>query len=812
MGDELIASGADMSSPTRPRMRPRTRIVVALAAVLASATARADEGQWMPKQIAELDPAPMRAAGLELAPEALYNEDDGGLMRAIVNLSGCSAGFVSAEGLIATNHHCAYGAIQAASDLEHDYLTNGFLARTRSEELRAKDRTVQIVRSIEDVTEQIHAIVDAERDPAARARAVEKRRRELVRDCEAVAGQRCRVAEFYSGAEFQLITSIELTDVRIVYAPPSMVGNYGGEVDNWMWPRHTGDFTLLRAYVGPDGKPAEYAEANVPYRPERHLEVGGAGVQPGSFVAVLGFPGNTQRYQSGAEVTRQLEQVFPARVDLYGEWIAIMEKLGAGDPAIKLAVAAKMKGLANRHKNAQGMIDGLQRNGTAARRAAEDEALARWAEGKGDAAAKDTLTRLAAISARRRESFARDVLVENLGRGANSLGVAIDVVRHAREQAKPDLERASGFLERNAKELWGTQATRIRDFKPAVDTELVTSLVRRTEALPPEQRFTTMTTAKVGQLVARTRMGDEAYVHELWDADVATIERERDPMIVWARELVTAIEALETADREREGEMLELGPHYFALLEQQRSGPVYPDANGTLRFSWATVQGYVPRDGLLATPQTTVAGMIAKHTGRDPFDVPQRVRDAAAAAPTTVWADPGRDDVVVAMLTNADTTGGNSGSPVIDGRGRWIGLNFDRVWENVAGDFGYSVERSRNIVVDVRYLLWILDEVEHADALLAELGMAELANAPARSEGERAAAAAPAVRTASVAGDAEFGAPPEGSTAPSLQISGGCGCGSAAGDARLGTLALLLLLARRRRTATTRRQPVMHTR
>ncbi len=783
--------------------------IAALGAVLLSTTVRADEGQWMPKQIAELDPAPMRAAGLELEADALWNDRDGGVMRAVVNLSGCSAGFVSPEGLIATNHHCAYGAIQSASDLAHDYLSNGFLARTRGDELVAKDSFVQIVVSVEDVTEQIHAIVAAERDPVARAHAVETRRRELVRDCEAVAGQRCRVAEFYKGAEYQLITSIELTDVRIVYAPPSMVGNFGGETDNWMWPRHTGDFTLLRAYVGPDGKPAEHAEANVPYRPQRHLEVGTTGVSPGSFVAVLGFPGTTQRYQTAAEVSRHLEQVFPARVDLYGEWIAIMEKLGAADPAIKLAVAAKLKGLANRHKNGQGMIDGLTRNDTVQRRAREDDELARWAEQNGDAAARETLARLVAISASRRETYARDVLVENLSRGANSLAIAIDVVRHARELAKPDLERANGFLERNAKELWSTQTTRIRDFKPAVDRELGTSLVRRVGALPTSLRFTTMTAAKVAAATSRTRMGEEAYVRKLWDADVATIERERDPMIAWARELVTAIEALEAADRERDGEMLELGPRYFAMLKQHRKGPVYPDANGTLRFSWATVGGYSPRDGLLATAQTTVRGMIAKHTGQDPFDVPQRVRDAAPAARTSVWADPALDDVVVAMLTNADTTGGNSGSPVIDGRGRWVGLNFDRVWENVAGDFGYSEERSRNVVVDVRYLLWILDEIEHADALLAELGVAELAAAPARvvapPSTTAGTAAAPSVRTASVGNTVEFGALPADAVATPLVVSSGCGCRSASSHAPVTLLVSLALVGRARRRRSGRK-------
>jgi hypothetical protein len=296
----------------------------------------------------------------------------------------------------------------------------------------------------------------------------------------------------------------------------------------------------------------------------------------------------------------------------------------------------------------------------------------------------------------------------------------------------------------------------------------------------------------------RTKLVDEAFTKRLWDASWAELERERDPLVVFARALVPEIEALEQRERALKGVMLEIGPRWFEMLDAVREGPVYPDANGTLRVSFATVQGYAPRDGLLATPRTTLAGLVAKHTGVDPFDVPQAIRDAAPQAKTTWWADPGLADVPVAMLANADTTGGNSGSPVVDGRGRWVGLNFDRVWENIAGDFGYSPERSRNIIVDVRYLLWILDEVLHADALLEELGVAEQAKAPARTRG-----LAPA-HTATMEEDtrsrsADIGVPKESGGSSSAPSEAGCGCRQTGDSSWLWVMAVCGWVRRRRR-------------
>lgn len=695
--------------------------------------ASANEGQWMPEQITQLPREELQSIGMEIDPAELWGGEGGGLLRAVVNLSGCSAGFVSQKGLVATNHHCAYRAIQANSAVDHDYLKDGFLAPTLDAELDSKGTTVKVLMAVEDVTDRIRKSADGLDDPVARARAVELAAKKIVQTCEeADAANRCRVATFYNGSLLQLHRYVEFEDVRLVYAPPSSIGNYGGEVDNWMWPRHTGDFSLMRVYATPEGKPAPYSKGNVPYEPERWLTPSAEGVAPGDFVAVVGFPGHTDRYLPAVEVRRLLEQFLPARVELYREWIEILEAAGARDPAVKIKVAATLRSLANREKNARGMIDGIPRNGILARREAEEAELAEWAKGQGERYA-GVLDGLQELSDARRAAFDRAFLVANVDNTAGSLATAIDLVRRAREAKKPDLERRDAYMDRAKDELWRRMERRLRDYDRDTETTLLRAVFRRIEALPAEKRFTGVGEADIGPILARTKVMDPDVLRDAFDAaDADAIAASRDPLIALARELVVAIEAQELEADRVEGIMLELGPKYFEMLRAARGGAVYPDANGTLRFSYAQVTGYSPRDGLVATPQTVLAGQVAKYTGEDPFDLPEPLREAAKVANATYWSDPALDDVPVCFLANADTTGGNSGSPVIDGKGRWVGLNFDRVWENIAGDFGYSPERSRNINVDVRYLFWNLDRVADADALLAELGVADERETPPR--------------------------------------------------------------------------------
>ncbi len=766
--------------------------------------ARADEGMWTPEQIGGLDLAHLGSLGLKLRPNQLWNNREG-LMRAAVNLSGCSGAFVSQSGLVATNHHCAYRAIQAASTLERDYLTNGFLAKDHAAELPAQGYTVQVLTGIHDVTAQVRAAANTATADGPRALAVDKKEHELVIACEKQPGHRCTVASFYLGRQYKLFDTLELTDVRLVYAPPAAVGEFGGEIDNWMWPRHAGDFALLRAYVGPDGKPADYSAKNVPYAPKEFLKIGAQGVGNGDFVAVMGYPGKTERYLPASEVARNVDQVFPATVELAGEWLGILDDAAKKNPALALKVAAQQKQLANRAKNARGMIAGLARIKLVERRQKEEARIKAWAADK--PAGKAGLAALAALDAlgkQERERFPRTFLLENLARGPNLLGVALDIVRRAREHTKPDLERRPGTMDRDAGRVWKLEERRLADFDLDVDARLLASLAARAHKLPEGlaiaalAKLPTSSIAGVKAKIRASHLSDAKAAKALYDgADSVVLAKSRDPMIVLAEALADDLERLDAERDAARGAMERVGPDYFTMLEAERGATLYPDANGTLRISFATVRGYSPEDGLLAVSRTTLHGAVDKSTGEEPFNLPRAVIDKAPEARESYWADPDLDDVPVCFLSNADTTGGNSGSPVINGRGELVGLNFDRVWENIAGDFGYSVPRSRNVSVDVRYMLWMLDRVVDAGDLLQELGVARYRSAPSRRERTQ-----PLRR--------HLPAAPSASSTPSptrVQASGkSCGC-SAPGrhrDARGASAVVLLALvaARRRRRAT----------
>ena len=718
-------------------MRHRQAWVLALLLAALPSELRADEGQWMPEQLQALEPR-LDRAGLRLASPLLWSEK-GGLLRAAVHLSKCSASFVSKQGLIATNHHCAYGDLQSVSSVEHDYLTEGFLAQTKEQELSAPGQRVEVMLAITDVTAAVLGATQAESDPHARALAERRVRQTLVEQCEAKRpGLRCEVERFFEGAAYRQFETLELRDVRLVYAPPAAMGEYGGEVDNWMWPRHTADFSLLRAYVGPDGQPADPAPENVPYSPEHWLEVNPDGVAPGDFVAVLGYPGHTDRYLPLPEVERQLEQVLPSKITIYEAWLQRLQSLASTDPEIRIKVAAKSKSLANRLKNARGMEAGITRLGILAERRQEHGKLLESAT----AEEKSVLDGLATLSQARRAVFARDFLLDNVERGPDSLAIAVSLIRRARERAKPDTAREPRYTERNADDLWATIERHLRDFDPRVDAALFELWAAQERDLGHQQSFWPERSRVTPAILERTPFASKADVRKLFDeADPASLTSGRDALTTLALAVAQAQETSERQQLEFEGRALALGPPYFDMLEKARPGLLYPDANGTLRMSYANVRGYTPQDGLWALPQTTLAGQIAKHTGQPPFAMPPNVLAAAKQTDRGRWKDAKLGDVPVCFLSSADTTGGNSGSAVIDAYGRLVGLNFDRVWENVAGDFGYDIARSRNISVDVRYLLWMLDRVEHADALLRELGAdkpaqddAKTAETPAQAE------------------------------------------------------------------------------
>ncbi len=723
-------------------------LVVLLLALATLVPAFADEGMWPPDQLGVLDWPALKARGLALGPTDLWNDADGGLLRAVVNLEGCSAGFVSPEGLIASNHHCVYDAIQEHASAERNLIDLGYAAASRAAELPAKNARVLVLERVEEVTARIQtAATDAGADDLARARAIERASKELVASCEKETGFRCSVAADWGGLRYMLHRSRELRDVRLVYAPPDGVGEFGGEIDNWMWPRHTGDFALVRAYVAPDGRSAPYAPENVPYRPKRWFALSTAGVRPGDLVMVAGYPGRTQRYLPAVAVERDLNWWYPRREEVFGLWFAILEAAGKQDPETAVRVAGTVKSLANSRKNAEGMIAGIARNGVLAKRRAEEAELRAWIAADPARAQRfgGVLDELDAVYLRERATREKDFLLRLLPRSGVVPGSATTITRWAREQAKPDLEREPGYQERDRARIVAALEREQQDLAPEAERRVLAYLLERALALPPEQRI-----AAVDRLLAPALApgADRAAVIDgytrrvyaetkltglegrlaLFGADRAALEASTDPALQLALVLEPERLEMEGRDKATSGALARLRPQQAAMLMAWRGGRVYPDANSTLRVAFGTVKGYSPREAVTMGPQTSLTGLLVKHTGQAPFDAPRALVAAAEREDFGRWAQADLSSVPVNFLSDSDTTGGNSGSPVLNGRGELVGLNFDRVFENVAGDFGWSQQFSRNVMVDVRYMLWILDRVAGAEGLLAELGV----SSPAR--------------------------------------------------------------------------------
>ncbi|HLM46881.1 MAG TPA: S46 family peptidase, partial [Myxococcaceae bacterium] len=341
------------------------RKTLALLALVAAPAALAGEGKWTPQQVLELDPAWLKAQGLQLPPQRLWDPSRGtGLLAGAVNVGGCSGAFISSTGLVITNHHCVFSIVQEHSSPQRDLITQGFLAHRREEELPGKGSRIQVPRSFKDVTKDMLAAVPPGADDLARFRAIERKQKELVAECEKRPATRCQVAVFDGGVQYVLVDAVELTDVRLVYAPPRAVGEYGGEVDNWMWPRHTGDFAIIRAYTAPDGASAPYSDKNVPHKAAFFFPLATQGVQPDQFVMVLGYPGISFRSLLAEEMAERQARFYPRLIDVAGEYIRIMEEEGARDAAGKIAVASNLKSLHNRYKNAGGQLEGLERGRT----------------------------------------------------------------------------------------------------------------------------------------------------------------------------------------------------------------------------------------------------------------------------------------------------------------------------------------------------------------------------------------------------------------------------------------------------------------
>ncbi|MFC3717315.1 S46 family peptidase [Luteimonas soli] len=714
----------------------------ALVVAVLSTAASADEGMWQPKQMPELA-AQLKARGLQIAPEDLSNLAAKPL-DAVISLGGCTASFVSPQGLVITNHHCVYGAVAYNSTPENDLLANGFVAGSFADELPADPNArVYVTQAITDVTDRIVEGLDG-MDGKGRYDAIDARSKALVAQCEEPGGLRCNVYNFNGGLEFSLIRQLEIEDVRLVYAPPASIGKYGGDEDNFEWPRHTGDWGFLRAYVGKDGKPAPYSKDNVPFEPESWLTVSQEPLAAGDYVMVTGYPGRTNRYRLASEVKDTIDYGYPESVAYFKDYLSTIERTTAGDKAAALKYASTVAGINNALKLYQGQLDGFaQMDDPVGMKRAREDALKAWlaqrgAEGKAQVEALADLERELAADEATRE---RDRWFPSVASGGLT-GTAVSLYRNAIEQAKPDAERESGYQERDAARLEGRMKSMDKRYDANVDKALMKLRIERYLAqVPAEHRVPELDRwlgvgtgdksapgldAKLDALYAGSRLGDEAVRLQLLEADRAAIEASDDSALQFAVQVVPALLRLEDEGEARSGRISALRPQFMQAMidfNASQGKPVYPDANSSLRITFGTVRGYSPRDAVQMEPFTTLAGIVEKDTGVEPFDAPKAELEAIAAGKGAQYRMESLGDVPVNFLSDVDTTGGNSGSPTLNGKGEIVGLLFDGNYESLSADWIFNPDLTRSIHVDTRYMRWVMDEIDHAERLLEEMGL-----------------------------------------------------------------------------------------
>ena len=671
---------------------------------------KAEEGMWLPVLISQrIDD--MQAHGFRLTAEDVYSVNQASLKDAVVLFgSGGTGEVVSRDGLLFTNHHCGFSQIQQHSSVEHDYLKDGFWAMNRSEELPNKGLTVSFLERMDEVTEAVlkgyvPTMTEAQRDSVVKVNSDAIVKQVANPD----KGIRARVEALYYANQYFLFVYKVYRDVRLVGAPPSSIGKFGGDTDNWMWPRHTGDFSIFRIYAGADNEPADYSPDNVPFRPKRFFEISRAGVKEGDFTFVYGCPGSTKEYVTSDEVRYVGEVSDPEKIALRTLRLDIQKKYMSQDPAVRIQYASKQANVANAWKKWQGEAKGIARLGTVAAKRQYEQRFAAWAKGS---RYEGLLDRLSALYARRDpyyrayEYYTETVRTVELLQFANN-------VRTALADKRPVADLAESFF---------------KDYYQPIDEEIFVAVMdafdRQMEPAFKPAYFQEKLAA-YGSLAAwrdalfgTSLFTDRARVAALTEADLPQVEA--DP----AWEMYNAFYQWYHADLQPVIEdvsreiRLAYRDYMRAQMEFEPEKAFYPDANLTLRVAYGHVAGYSPADAIYYSPVSTLKGIIEKDNP-DIYDynIPQVLRDLYAAG--------GHEAQPVCFLATNHTSGGNSGSPVINADGRLIGINFDRVWEGTMSDIVFDPDYCRNISLDIRYLLFVVEHVGHASWLLDEMVFAD---------------------------------------------------------------------------------------
>ena len=688
------------------------RLLTLLLVVGVSFSAMADEGMWLLPYIKKMNEKDMKAHGAKLKAEDIYSAEKSSLKDAIVIFGGgCTGEIVSPEGLIFTNHHCGYGAIQQLSSVEHDYLADGFWATCNADELPAEGLSVRFVRHIWDVTADIVGnIPSTASEQEFQAMATANKQAKIAELKAKYPGYDIIIPGFFGNNQFFAFAHETYTDVRLVGTPPSSIGKFGGDTDNWMWPRHTGDFSIFRVYAGKDNRPAAYSEDNVPYKAEKWLDISLKGIKEGDFGMIMGFPGSTQRYMTSYEIDYMLEVDNPQRIYIRGERQAILRKHMDADQAVRIKYDAKFAGSANYWKNSIGMSRGIEKLNVRDKKAAQEAEFQAWANAN-TLPEERYMDALSLIEQSQTEAKEENATLQYL---SEAFFQSVELVNtmmgmHDPEQFYKDYDEATDRdVAKRMFTIYRENNKRLPSIYAKIDAE-----------------FGGNSDAYVDWLYDNSQLANyEKYQAVLaLDAEAREAAFNNDPVYELAlslfelyNELVPA--AIAANDKFSEGHRL-----YIAGLMKMKPNKAWAsDANFTLRLTYGNVLPYSPADGIIYSHYTTLDGVMAKEDPTNPveFTVPERLKELYAAKDYGRYADK-NGDLPVAFLVNCDITGGNSGSPVMNKKGQLIGLAFDGNWEAMSGDVAFEPELQRTIAVDIRYVLFVIEKYAGAEWLLDEL-------------------------------------------------------------------------------------------